>query len=644
MLSVLCFSPVPILRCVAPGKIEFSTLLIPPGIELLFSIFLLSKQGEKGGRSYRLLCAEGISYFLLALMDFLSRAVTLLHQDLFVVKLVDIILGSLSVVPLLCFTLWFSCVAQEKLLHVIPARLRKLTRYFLISCIPLIAVFNATGAFIGMSYRTYDGVITIGFIDERAKVLWSIFNMLSLALLVVFEATACFLLFLRLVKVIRHKKQREFLNGATEIHHFRGIVFINLGMVLSLTETLLGFGPQTFSLAITRRGTKSAGRSLMVSGLLKGWDYLEDVRFVLQEPPKPKRISKLSFRQLIPTIRSPSRETQTSERDHGRVSVRHRRGRAPMLHLRLSGFDINPFMKAFRSPNRSSNSPQTHLIPRATQTGSPIEASERYLGVQDPHYINTPPDAPYSPLTPDSPRTVVGPTPRVSSSSNPVDLPQSLPVQDEHTHHQSHMRGETMSSTLSHLQVEVMTLSESPPDPGFVLPIPSRSRTRENFDLFLDEARSTRGSIYPTRAIVSSRACAESASSADSGWNLQEPRYTKDPSDDYGSSRPRREAPHRYILAVDEDLDLPPLDPPRPRRLSWVSESSDMSSAVISTATRLTRANTTVSVTSPATTRNRAAMSSDEGHPRRQITVASEHPLGNTLQAVHVEGAKGDTI
>jgi hypothetical protein len=113
-------------------------------------------------------------------------------------------------------------------------------------------------------------VIAIGFIDERAKALWSIFNMLSLALLAVFEATAFFLLLLRLVKVIRHKKQREFLNGTTEIHHFRGIVFINLGMVLSLTETLLGFGPQTFSLAITRRGSKSAGRSLMVSGLLKG--------------------------------------------------------------------------------------------------------------------------------------------------------------------------------------------------------------------------------------------------------------------------------------------------------------------------------------------------------------------------------------
>lgn len=40
-----------------------------------------------------------------------------------------------------------------------------------------------------------------------------------------------------------------------------------------------------------------------------------------------------------------------------------------------------------------------------------------------------------------------------------------------------------MSSTLSNLQAEVMTLSESPPDPGFVLPIPSRSRSRQNYTM-----------------------------------------------------------------------------------------------------------------------------------------------------------------
>ena len=234
---------------------------------------------------------------------------------------------------------------------------------------------------------------------------------------------------------------------------------------------------------------------------------------MLQEPPRPKRFSKLSLRQLIPNIRSPSRETQISERNHGRVSVRHPRGRAPMLHLRLSKFDSSPIMKAFSAPNRSPNSLQTHLIPRTTQPGSPVEATaaER-LGIRHPHYRDTPRDVPLSPLTPDSPWTVVGPTPRASSSNDrAVDPPPSPPVRDGSPPHHTHTRGDTVSSTLSHLQVEVMTLSESPPDPGFVLPIPSRSRMRENFDLSLDDVRPTRGSTYPIPATVSSAdSCAKS--------------------------------------------------------------------------------------------------------------------------------------
>ena len=94
--------------------------------------------------------------------------------------------------------------------------------------------------------------------------------MLSLALLTVFEAMAFSLLLARLMKVIRHKKQRELVNGIGEIHHFRGVVFMNLGMMLSLAETFVGFVPQSFALAITRRGTKSAGRILIILGLLKG--------------------------------------------------------------------------------------------------------------------------------------------------------------------------------------------------------------------------------------------------------------------------------------------------------------------------------------------------------------------------------------
>ena len=48
-------------------------------------------------RYHRLLCAEGTSYFLLALIEFLTHIVTVLHHDLSVVKLIDIIIGIWSI-------------------------------------------------------------------------------------------------------------------------------------------------------------------------------------------------------------------------------------------------------------------------------------------------------------------------------------------------------------------------------------------------------------------------------------------------------------------------------------------------------------------------------------------------------------------
>ena len=117
---------------------------------------------------------------------------------------------------------------------------------------------------------TVEGAITIGFIDEKARTLWGVFNRLSLALLAVLEMVAFFLLFARLIKAVRDRKRRELMNGTGQIHHFGGIFVMNLGMTLSLAETLVGFAPQSFLLAIARRGTKSAGRMLIILGLLKG--------------------------------------------------------------------------------------------------------------------------------------------------------------------------------------------------------------------------------------------------------------------------------------------------------------------------------------------------------------------------------------
>jgi len=113
-------------------------------------------------------------------------------------------------------------------------------------------------------------VNTVGFIDENARFLWRFFNAFSLALLAIFEALAFFLLFARLMKVVLHKRRRELTGGTGEVHHFRGIVFMNIGMLLSLVETLIGFADQSFPLAFTRRGMKAAGRILIILGLLRG--------------------------------------------------------------------------------------------------------------------------------------------------------------------------------------------------------------------------------------------------------------------------------------------------------------------------------------------------------------------------------------
>ena len=56
---------------------------------------------------------------------------------------------------------------------------------------------------------------TIGFIDERAQFLWSLFNMISLALLAVFEAAAFFSV-----------DQRAFLGAPEEV--FLGIAYSTL--------------------------------------------------------------------------------------------------------------------------------------------------------------------------------------------------------------------------------------------------------------------------------------------------------------------------------------------------------------------------------------------------------------------------------
>ena len=226
------------------------------------------------------------------------------------------------------------------------------------------------------------------------------------------------------------------------------------------------------------------------------WDHLEDVRFVLQRPPKLKRVSKLSILDFFPSLRSPTDETQMLERGHERVSARYPRSRAPTLHLRLSEPNITPLKKALDSPTHSLNSLHIRLIPEKASTVEGI--SEGHLDLRHPFHRHAPSDVPTSPITPNSLWTFTGSTSRISTSNgHPARSRSFSRTQNRPTH----LRGNTTSSTLSNLRVEVVTLSESPPDPGFVLPIPSRSRSRQELNLTPTDSL-TRGAVDSAKTKV----------------------------------------------------------------------------------------------------------------------------------------------
>jgi hypothetical protein len=136
-------------------------------------------------------------------------------------------------------------------------------------------------------------------------------------------------------------------------------------------------------------------------------------------------------------------------------------------------------------------------------------------------------------------------------------------------------------------------------------------------------------------------------SSADPGCSpLQELEYAEDSQVDHGAYQHTEAIPPQHAPLVNESgTVLPSLDPPQPRQPSWVSENSDTSSAVISTAARLTRANAGISMISVAARRT-AVIFDDDVRVRQPSMVASEYPFDSRLSAVYPErpGDKGQSL
>lgn len=106
-----CLSLVPVLRCIGLTRLESGLLLIPAGLELIFSLGLIVAGRGQGrcvptlqylkeavlttciSRRY-LLAAEGIIYMFLAVLDVLMHEIPTFSSSFSSFKVLDIFVGA----------------------------------------------------------------------------------------------------------------------------------------------------------------------------------------------------------------------------------------------------------------------------------------------------------------------------------------------------------------------------------------------------------------------------------------------------------------------------------------------------------------------------------------------------------------------
>ena len=94
MGSLTCLSSAPNLRCDSLSRFQSELLIIPPAIEVLFSVSLVfAKWKSSRSKRHYLLSAEGLVYFSLALLDMLVHIIPAVTHSISIFNVFDIFIG-----------------------------------------------------------------------------------------------------------------------------------------------------------------------------------------------------------------------------------------------------------------------------------------------------------------------------------------------------------------------------------------------------------------------------------------------------------------------------------------------------------------------------------------------------------------------
>ncbi|CAL1709984.1 unnamed protein product [Somion occarium] len=471
-MGTVCLSNAPILRCQSLTRLESGILLIPSGLELIFSISLLFAK-----RKHYCLSIEGIVYFILAGIDFLAHALPIPRHSLDIFKGLDIFIGALSFSPLLLYTLYLFLLTTQDVLPGFPRRMQAISKYVLIGFIPFIVVANELASFVGISYHLLqdpngEHIIALGFMNDTVRLF---LNSFVLVLLVCFQGLNFAASFFRLIKAFMNQRRIDTtVDGSdNEVHLFNGLGWIIGGIKLGAVESIIGFVQDGgFGLALTRRILRLLGRACLIIGVVKGVDIVEDFQFIkAPKEPKPQRRSML--RALISNPRH-STFQQIGGHNFSGASV------ADVVPAEIRATRLTPSTSVLIPPRAfmaSSNLPRnpSALFSQAAMTPPrpPLMSTN-----MPPSMSST--DAPFSPQLP---ATAFAPEQRVTVYLTPhraptlvlrpvsdLDVPQSLKSDDPLSSRSASPARPVRPSTMSFPLTSPLSITEyvdetSPPIP-----------------------------------------------------------------------------------------------------------------------------------------------------------------------------------
>lgn len=109
------------------------------------------------------------------------------------------------------------------------------------------------------------------FINDQARVIWSLLNSIAMAVFIIYQATTFFLTGFRLSRHFFMERDESLSrrpnNDAMTI---KGTGWLAAGIKLAAIETLLAFIPNGWELVFARRLCRLLGRIFLLIGLLKG--------------------------------------------------------------------------------------------------------------------------------------------------------------------------------------------------------------------------------------------------------------------------------------------------------------------------------------------------------------------------------------